>query len=260
MFNRWPVPVNVAIVIATVILATTAIAMAVFLARRKREAREDELKQAASARGWTFDSRSERGYRIHRWTGATDGVSWRAESLHYTSNNKHQRRPDLARWHGDFSAGINGPIVIIGVPAGKDLPAAATGERDGFLAKLAQKAIGFAFDKAIDLYFGNDLGKQVDAAALHRVPAASLPRFVVMAADKEEGARIMSQGLERALAAAADDKGSAFAGENRASILLRPHGISLARLGQFRDVNELDRFIHAGVGLTRSFRFARPFA
>jgi len=125
------------------------------------------------------------------------------------------------------------------------------------LAKLAHKAVSFAFDKALDLYFGSDLGKEVDAGALHRVPAASLPHFVVMAADKDEGARVLSQGLERALAASGADAASAFGDDNRASIFLRPHGISLARTTQLRDVHELERLVQAGVGLTRAFTFGR---
>ena len=37
-------------------------------------------------------------------------------------------------------------------------------------------------------------------------------------------------------------------------------GLSIARTDTFRDVNEIDRFIHSGVALTRSSKFARPFA
>lgn len=101
------VPVNTAIVVATFILGFTAVAMTLFLASRKRQAKEEELRQAASAPGWKFDSAFKRGKRIHTWTGATDGVTWRAESIHSTSkgdNRRHQQY--VSRWHGDFSPGI----------------------------------------------------------------------------------------------------------------------------------------------------------
>jgi hypothetical protein len=219
------------------------------------------MRQAASARGWKFDSRFTRGKRIHTWAGTTDGITWRAEMMPTTSkgdNRPHQQY--VSRWHGDFSPGINGPIFLMGVPKGKEVPAFAIAEGDGLIAKLAQKAAGFALDKGIDIYFGEDAGKDVDAATLHRVNAPSLPGFIVMAADKNEGARILSQGLEAALVTAIGDKTSVFANENRPSILLRPHGISMARMAKFADVNELDAYVRAGVGLTRNFRFARPFA
>ena len=67
---------------------------------------------------------------------------------------------------------------------------------DGFFAKLAQKAVGFAFDKAIDMYFGDGPGKQVDAGTMHRIDTKT-PGFVVMAADKDEGRRILSAGTRK---------------------------------------------------------------
>jgi hypothetical protein len=247
---------SAAIVTAIFILVTTAIAMSVFIGARKRQAQEEEMQRAASVRGWRFESVSEGGYRIHRWSGSTEGLSWVAESLKY-ANDRRQRRPDISRWHGDFSPGINGAIVVMGIPAGKEpMPTATSGDADGFFAKLAQKALGFAFDKAIDLYFGKEIGKDVDAAALHRVDAKT-PGFVVLAADKSEGTRIVQQGLERALVDASADHSSPFSAADRPSLLLRPHAISLARLGQFRDLNELDRFVHAGVSLRRAFTFGR---
>ena len=250
---------SAALAIATLILGGTAIAMTVFIASRKRAAKEEDMKRAASTRGWQFESTTDRGYRVHRWSGTTEGLAWRAESLHYASGNKRQRRPNIARWHGDFNPGITAPIVCIGVPEGKEIHTAHMPGGDGFLAKLAQKALGFAFDKAVDLYFGDLLGKEVDAGAMHRVDS-TVPGFVVMAANKDEGARVLAQGLEASLTASTQDPNSAVSSEVRPWILLRPKGISLARTEEFRDVNEIDRFTRAGVALTRSSKFARPFA
>lgn len=252
-------PVNVAIVIAIVILATTAMAMVALTASRKRAAKEEEMKRAASARGWQFVAKTDGGYRVHQWSGTTEGVAWRAESLDYTSRNSRQNRPNISRWHGDWSPGIHAPIICMSVPKGKEMHGTQMTPSDGFLSKLAQKALGFAFDKAIDLYFGDVLGKEVDAGALHRVET-KVPGYIVMAANKDEGARIVAQGLEQSLASATNDPDSALSGANPPSILLRPKGISLARIGEFRDLNEIESVTRAGLALTRSSKFARPFA
>lgn len=129
---------------------------------------------------------------------------------------------------------------------------------DSFLGKLAQKAVGFAFDKAIDIYFGLELGKEVDAGAMHRV-ATKLPGFIVMAASKDEGARMLAQGFEQSLTSATRDPNSVFSHADRPSILLRSKGISLARTEEFRGLDDIDSFTRAGVELTRSSKFSRPF-
>jgi hypothetical protein len=48
------------------------------------------------------------------------------------------------------------------------------------------------------------------------------------------------------------------ADEDRPYLLLRSQGIPLARMEQIRQIDELEQFIKAGVGLTRAFRFGRP--
>jgi hypothetical protein len=41
--------------------------------------------------------------------------------------------------------------------------------------------------------------------------------------------------------------------------LLRPKAVSLARMDRFRDIDELDGFVRAGVALTRTSKFGRAF-
>ncbi len=215
-----------ALILAFFILITTVVVMGAVIASKKQAAKEEELKRASSARGWHFEIVREKGYRIYRWTGTTDGVSWVAESLSQSSggHNRQERRRHIARWHGNWSPGINGAIVAMGLPRGKEDLGTTIAAGDGFFAKLAQKAVGFALDKAIDVYFGDGPGKEVDAAAMHRIET-KIPGFVVMAADKDEGARVLAQGLEKALADAASDKASVLANEQRPWILLRPKAI-----------------------------------
>ena len=252
--------VDLAIVISIFIFIITAMVLGVIFSGRKQAEHEDELKRAASARGWKLDITNERGYRINRWTGNTEGISWTAESMmHRAGGNRRDRRRHIARWHGQWNPGINAPIVAMGLPKGKEQLGTTIAEGDGFFAKMAQKAAGFAFDKAIDVYFGTEAGQQVDAGAMRRVEAAT-PGFIIMAAHKDEGARVLSQGFERAIVDATNDKGSVLSDEDRPWILLRPNGISLARMERYRTIEELDGFVKAGVALTRAFKFGRPTA
>jgi hypothetical protein len=252
--------VEAAIILAIVILVVTFVVVVVVAVSRQQKAKEEEMQRAASARGWNFESKTEGGYRVHRWTGATEGVSWTAESLTYRGSSKNnQKRRHISRWHGAWNPGISGAIVAIGLPKGKEDLGRTIAAGDGFFAKLAQKAAGFALDKAIDAYFGDAPGKEVDAGAMHRIEAKT-PGFVVMAANKDEGARVLHQGLEQALVTAASDSSSVLSEEKRPWILMRPHAVSLARTEPFRDVNEIEAFIRAGVGLTRTSKFGRPFS
>jgi hypothetical protein len=249
--------VEAAIIFAAGILIITVVGMIIYVAGRAQLAKEEDMARGASARGWTLETKNEKGHRVHRWTGSTDGIKWTAESLNKTVGSKgnHERR-HIARWHGAYSPGISGAIVAMGLPKGKEELGKSIADGDGFFARLAQKAAGFAFDKAIDVYFGDGPGKEVDATTMQRVDA-TIPGFVVMAADKAEGMRVMQQGLERALVDATSNSSSVLSNEDRPWILLRPHAVSLARMKQFRDINELEAFVRAGVALTRSFTFGR---
>jgi hypothetical protein len=249
---------------AALIVAFFVIFVAVFfvlsrLTKGRIQAKEEDLRKAATLRGWTFEKKTERGYRIYRYTGTTEGVAWEAESAQLVAGgNRHQHRRHIARWHGKWSPGVTAPIVGLGVPKGKEQFTNPVAQGDGFFARLAVKAAGFAFDKAIDVYFGEAIGKEIDAGALRRVESAAVPGFIVMAGNVDEASRILSEGLQRALVDASSTPGNVLAETARPYVLVRPQGISLARMEQFRDVSELDQFVKAGIGLTRSFRFGRP--
>jgi hypothetical protein len=249
---------------ASMFVAVLIIFSAVFFvltraAKGRIEAKEEELRKAATMRGWTFATSLEHGYRIYRYTGTTQGVAWEAESARLVAggNSRRQRR-HIARWHGKWAPGVTAPIVGIGVPKGKEVFNTSFAQGDGFFARLAVKAAGFAFDKAIDVYFGEQIGKEIDAGALRRVEHPTVPGFIVMAGNLDEASRILSEGLQRALLDASSEPGNVLAETDRPYVLVRPKGISLARMEQFRNISELEQFIKAGVGLTRSFRFGRP--
>jgi hypothetical protein len=245
--------VGLFVIVAAIVIVVT------WRNRGKAQAQEDELKRAASARGWTFTSTLERGYRIYKFTGTTDGVAWEAESAKLTTGgNKRERRRHIGRWHGRWAPGLTAPMVAMGVPKGKEVMQFQVAQGDGFFARMAQKAVGFAFDKAIDVYFGPEIGAEVDAGTLKHVNEPSVPGFIFMAANVDEAKRLLAEGLQRALQEATNSNTNVLADEDRPYLLLRPHGISLARMEEFRDVQEVEQFVRAGVGLTRAFRFGRP--
>lgn len=247
------------LVVAFFIIFTAVIVVATRANRGKLQAQEEELKQGASARGWTFSSSHERGYRIYKFSGTTDGVAWEAESAkHVAGGNKRERRRHVARWHGKWAPGLSAPMVAMGVPKGKEVMSFQVAQGDGFFARMAQKAVGFAFDKALDVYFGAEIGAEVDATTMKHVNEPSVPGFIFVAANVDEAKRLLAEGLQRALQEATNSNTNVLADDDRPTVLLRPNGISLARMEQFRDVQEVEQFVRAGVGLTRAFRFGRP--
>ena len=257
--NKYRVSSQAATILAIFIVTTSLILLMSRFAKGRLQAREDELQKAASLRGWRFGKKTDNGYRIYTFGGTTDGIAWEAESAKLMAGgNKRERRRHVARWHGKWAPGVSAPIVGMGVPKGKETLATTIAGGEGFFARMAQKAAGLMFDKAIDVYFGKEIGDQIDATELQRVEAAPVPGFIVMAKDAAEGARILNEGLQQALVNATNDKSSVLSEDDRPWVLVRPQGISLARMEQIRQVDELEQFIRAGVALTRAFRFGRP--
>ncbi len=249
---------DAATLVAVFIILTSVIILLSRFSKGRMQAKEDELRKAALLRGWTFESKMDRGYRIYRFSGSTDGVAWDAESAKLVAGgNKRQRRRHIARWHGKWSPGVSAPIVAMGVPKGKEMMTHKIAQGDGFFARMAQKAAGYALDMGIDIYFGKDIGNEIDASTLKHVESPSVPGYIFMAGNPDEARRILAEGLQQSLADATNDKNSVLSNEDRPYLLLRPHSISLARMERIRDVGELEQFVKAGVALTRAFRFGR---
>src|SRR5688500_7187226 len=250
-----------ATLLASFVIVTAVIAILSRLSKARIQAKEDELQKSVALRGWVFGKKHDRGYRIYTFSGTTDGVPWQAESAKLvTGGTRRQRRRHIARWHGKWSPGVSAPIVAVGVPKGKEVMTHTIAKDDGFLARMAQKAAGYALDMGIDMYFGKEIGDEIDAPTLKRVEAPSVPGYIFMAGNPDEAKRILAEGLQRSLLDATTDENNVLSEEDRPYLLLRPHSISLARMEQIRDVGELEQFVKAGVGLTRAFRFGRPIS
>ncbi len=240
------------IVSFALISASVAVVIGVW-ARRRLAAREDELRSQASTRGWTFESLTHGVRRLRRWTGTTDGVAWVAESVErpgHHSTRGRQHRP-VSRWRTAAGHGPAQPIVCIGVPAGSESKDLSLVQGDGWLATLAQKAAGFAFDKAVDSYFGEDIGREIDAAALRRVEGAALGGFIVMATDPDSASRLLFQGVGQAITDAVADRGTPPPDADRPWVLFWSKGVSLARHRRLSSPDDVERLTRAGLALSR---------
>jgi hypothetical protein len=139
-------------------------------------------------------------------------------------------------------------VVCMAVKKGGERYTFQVAQGDGMLARLAQKAAGSMFDKFLDIYFGEEVGKEVDAAALRRVESAATPGYIVMAADKDEGARVLEHGLKSGL------------GQLQLAdtwVCLRRDGVSLARTQRIKEISDVDALVQAGLTLKRAFTFSR---
>jgi hypothetical protein len=238
------------IIVAVTVLVATVVFLIASYAAKKRAAQEEELKQQASRRGWTFETERRRGYRVRRWRGTLDGVAWMAESSERPGG--HNRRPiRRSHWRTTSSRGPAAPILCMGVPEGKENPSTKVAQGEGMFAHLAVKITSMALDGSLDSYFGDDVGREVDAAALKRVPSTTIPRFVVMAADIASAARVLFLGLSNALTAGSADPMSVLGANTRPWVLLWKDGVSLGQMKAFTTTEEVERFARAGSALAR---------
>lgn len=157
----------------------------VLLARseRKNQAqREADWRADASARGWAFETGRDADMQLMRWTGQTDGLAWtleyrRGRHKHRSTNDRAQR----VRWWADAFHGPGAPVLCMGVSLGQERPAVKLAQGEGLFATLARKAAGAVLDKTLDVYFGEEAGRQVDARELKMVDDVIQPGYIVMA-------------------------------------------------------------------------------
>lgn len=246
-------PFEAALIVALGIISASLIALLVVVAARRRAAKEEDLRKAASSRGWTFETTSVRGSRVRRWRGTTDGVAWTIEAVRRQSGkNTSEARRHITRWHTASGMTTAAPIFCMGVAPGKEVPSFDIGKGDGWIAQAAQKAAGFALDKAIDMHFGEEAGRAVDAGTLHRVENEKVPGFVVMAGDVSEASRVLFQGLKAALA------DISVPGDHHVSVLISKHGTAVARMKPIDGPDQLEALIQHGIRLSRASTFGRP--
>lgn len=223
-------------------------------AERQKQQQRQALQSASTVRGWSCDTVKEGAFDLTRWQGQTDGVHWTAEYRRQTHKRKDQRRVHCLRWWADGFLGPGAPVLLMGVPKGKEAPAIRLAQGDGLLASLAQQAAGFALDTALDMRFGAEVGQRVDARALRMVEGEALPGFIAMAADTSQGAFWLDQQGQRAvIETQLCDASSALSDErDRPWVLWLDRRVLLTRQAPVGSIDDLERLVRAGVALVRS--------
>ena len=221
---------------------------------QRRQRLEDGLRTGAALRGWSFEASDEGGFRLMRWRGQTDGVSWTAE---YRRGHQRKRsgpsRTHRVRWWADAFQGPASPILGMGMPLGQEVPAVELAQGDGLLARMAQKAAGFALDSTLDVFFGEEVGRRVDARDLRMVQGPAQKGFIVMSVDAGATARWLAERLGPVLSAQVAAPGSAFSdNRDRPWWLWLERRVTLAWMHPVDSVEDVERLACAGVALVHA--------
>lgn len=248
---------NAVLFLAPFVLVAWVLWKATRSAGRHREQGQDRMATDAAARGWTFESGTEGLFDLQRWAGQTEGHRWTVEYRRgrHRKSASHTRTHRL-RWWTEGFGGPTAPILLIGVPRGKEMPEVQLFQGEGLLASMAQKAAGFALDKGLDAHFGEAMGRQVDARELRRVDGVDLPGFMPLSTDIVQARFWLDQpGHRQALLAQVEDTGSALSHEpHRPWVLLAGRQLSLAQPVPVRSTDDVERLVRAGVALAEAFR------
>lgn len=223
--------------------------------RQRQARREETLRADSQARGWRFEVADEGAFRLVRWQGQTDGVTWTAEYRRgeRSEGSSGSGRTHRVHWWADGFQGPTSPVMGMGVPMGKEASALEIAQGDGLLSRMAQKAAGLALDAALDVRFGQDAGGQVNARELRMVKDVAVKGYIVMAVDAGVAARWISSRMASTLADQMTVPGGALADDTA-----RPWWLWLGRrlyLSMFRPVNsvqDMERLVRAGVALVNA--------
>lgn len=237
--------------VAAIVLV--GVAMSRWTQRQNRQ-RQDALRAESAARGWSCETSIEGVFDLTRWQGQTDGVRWTAEHHSLRHKRKGQTRTHNIRWWADGFHGPTSPVLLMGVPKGQETLTVKLAQGEGLLASMAQKAVGFALDKSLDTFFGEEAGQQVDARTMQVVENPTLTGFIVMAVSADQGAFWLDQqGLRAVVEAQVGDAASALSDdEGRPWVLWLGRRVSLARRAPVTSVNDLERLVRAGVALVHA--------
>ena len=228
-----------------------SVGVMVVLVRRRgqhHQQREDSMRTAALAQGWNFDSQDSGPMAVMRWQGTTEGTRWTLEYRRSRSTRRTRHaHTHRAVWWADTFRGPTSPVLFIGVQAGQENPFMKLQGSEGTLATMAQKAAGFALDKALDVHFGEEAGRQVDARLLKPVQAAGLTGFMVMAVDVPQAMWMLGEGWSKLLDALATEVPGQ--GNDRPWVLVLPRRVLLARSTPIRTEDDVRSMVREGLSL-----------
>ncbi len=228
-----------------------SVGVVVVLVRRRgqhHQHREDSMRAAALAQGWSFDSQDSGPMAVTRWQGTTEGTRWTLEYRRSRSTRRTRHaHTHRAVWWADTFRGPTSPVLFIGVEAGQENPFMKLEGSVGMLATMAQKAAGFALDKALDAHFGEEAGRQVDARLLKPLEAAGLQGFLVMAVDVPQAVWMLGDGWQKPLQTLAQTSGGNAA--DRPWVLVLPRRVYMARAAPVRTEQDAQAMVNEGLAL-----------
>lgn len=224
--------------------------------KRQTEQMADRLKPEASARGWqvTTELRSD-NIRVIRWSGRDFDIQWIGEDwFRKRGQRSNQQVLEVTRWQTVDRRGTAGVIFLMGMPEGAQAPKVQAVE--GFLQSLALKAAFFALDKGLDMYFGEEIGREIDAGTLQRVEEVEplVSGYAVFAENVHEAANTIRGGVDKVIAATIERGPESIRGDRRPWILIWKRGVVIARVGATRSAAELEPFVKAGLALSRAIQ------
>ena len=249
-----------ALIVAFFVIFTAVFVVLARLTKGSIQAKEEDLSKAATLRGWTFEKLHERGVSrlsLH----AAPPKAWRGRRsppMLVAGGNQHRRRRHIARWHGEWSPGVTradrrpsacrrARTVVTHLAGARRRLLRASGGRRRPASHSTRRSTSTSARRS---------ATRSTPARCAASRSAAVPGFIVMAGNVDEAiAHAVRRPAARA-GRASSTPGNVLVETDRPYVLVRPQGISLARMEQFRNVAELDRFVHAGIGLTRRFGLA----
>lgn len=248
---------NTGLLAVLLFIAAIGAAIAV-LSRNERQRlaqQEAEWRADAAARGWSFDTATEGECQRTRWQGQTDGIAWTLEYRRGRHRRKGKGKSDRVhrtRWWANAFHGPTSPVLCLAMNKGQEQPALKLAQSDGMLAALARKAAGAALDTTLDSYFGEDVGRQVDARRLKPVDGVSQVGYLAMAEDASMASRWLVDGCGAALTELVNDPHSALHPDmGRPWVLWIGRQVMLANMRPVKNPDDVARLVAAGVALTQ---------
>ena len=242
----------------SVLLPIAALALVtIWLARKQQQAfaqREAQWRAAAEAKGWAFHCETEGAFQLMRWRGTTSGVAWTLEYRRgrHRSGGASQRA-QRTRWWAQTFQGPSTPVLCIAMKKGQEQPAQQFAQGESALATLARKAAGAALDKTLDIYFGQQAGREIDARRLKPLQGATQTGYLVLAEDPVAATHWLQDGPGAQLATAVNAPGNALhADEGRPWVLWVGRQVMLANMRPVTSIDDVTRLVDAGVALTNA--------
>jgi hypothetical protein len=178
---------------------------------------EQAVARQAADRGWMFETQSRNSDIDRRWTGVTDGISWRAEYRAINNMTDQYRRHEF-RWAAAITDGPERPILLVHERSALAKLDDARKNTPAFVSGLVDSAI----DMGTDQFFGRDAGARANMRQLQPVAGHGLDGFEVLAEAPTDALLVVERSLRGPLT------GHTFPTGETPGVLLLSDGVHLA--------------------------------